>query len=131
MKGKKLWKASFVAALGVSVILTVSCGGFSDIGKPCPLKLEESRKNLEALGESARIVEPSLECSISYCIANFYNEKLNGYCTAACEKTEDCPNGYICDKFLNLERIPKEYGDDLVDLLNNKVCIKIPPQPTQ
>ncbi len=131
MSGKKLLRTSLLLAFGLSVVWFASCGGFSDIGKPCPLKLEESRRNLEALGENARIVEPSLECSISYCIANFYTKDLNGYCTIACEKAEDCPNGYYCDKFLNLERIPKEYGDDLVDLLNNKVCIKIPPQPTQ
>ncbi|TNE45459.1 MAG: hypothetical protein EP343_26450 [Deltaproteobacteria bacterium] len=132
---KWLFRLGSLIGLGLLVGMgSVACTGSSDVGKECPLTLEASKKNLQELGNEARIVEPSFDCEFTYCIANYYdaNNPDKGYCTRICNAVTDCPDStnYVCEPFIQVEQLPDDYKG-LAELVGQKLCLKVPPSQNQ
>ena len=128
------WLFRFSLIVCVLFVSLSACIGELDVGNPCKFTLEKSSENLKALGEKARIIEPSFACTLPYCIANFYDPDPKkeglGYCTKICKQAGDCPSNFTCEFFVQVSNLPPEYRSSLTRLIDKKLCLQKPPQST-
>jgi hypothetical protein len=101
-------------------------------GDPCPLSQEASKIQLDT--GDARILEPSFDCSLPYCLATTSapetanstgskGQKKQGYCSKICEDDADCPRGFTCAPAIELNELPPEYNN-FRHLIGKRLCFK-------
>lgn len=130
-----MWLFRFMCLSLVSCLALLACSSNPDVGAACKFALEDSLEKLKTIDNSnddIRIIEPSFDCELPYCIANFNDpaREGQGYCTRICDNQGDCPRDFSCKPFMQVETLPKAYAS-LTMLVGKKLCIKNPPTINQ
>jgi len=124
-------KRLFLLICSCVCLVWTACGDTGGVGTPCELLQKTSKDNAKALGDKARVVEPYFNCSLPYCILNYYDKEKEGvgYCTKICQQASDCPTGYSCTVFLEVKALPPNVGQHFLKLLGKKLCTRPGPLP--